>query len=70
MNSRSQASRALRVVEDFDHTWLTFERSKEFISSGKVKTKPIITRRLPISEVMKAFDLVQKKEAIKVILQP
>lgn len=63
-------SKALNIFGVWDYTWLTFEKSIDLISSGKVDVNAIISHKLPLEEVMKAFDLIERKEAVKVILIP
>jgi len=63
-------SKALNIFGVWDYTWLTFEKSIHLISSGKVDVNAIVTHKLPLEEVIKAFDLIERKEAIKVILIP
>jgi len=63
-------SKALNMFGIWDYTWLTFERSIALISSGKVDVNAIVSHKLPLEDVVKAFDLIQKGEAVKVILIP
>ena len=42
-------------------------RALHLFSSGKVKTEPMITHRLPLAEAVTGFELAVKKEAAKVI---
>jgi L-iditol 2-dehydrogenase len=46
------------------------KRALEYIASGKVPVKDLITARLPLDRVLEAFDLVAKGEAIKVTVEP
>ncbi len=45
-------------------------RALEYISTGQVPVADLITARVPLAEVMSAFDLVAKGEAIKVTVEP
>lgn len=63
-------TKAIHIHGCFDYTWLTFERAIHLIASGRVKMRPFVTHQLPLSEVSEAFDLLMKKEAIKVVLKP
>ena len=40
------------------------------IASGEVPVDDLITVRLPLDEVHRAFDVVAKGEAIKVTIEP
>jgi L-iditol 2-dehydrogenase len=46
------------------------KRALEYISTGKVPVKDLITARLPIERALEAFDIVAKGEAIKVTVEP
>jgi L-iditol 2-dehydrogenase len=46
------------------------KRALEYISTGKVPVKDLITARLPLERAMDAFDIVAKGEAIKVTVEP
>ena len=48
-----------------------FPRSIEFLQSGKVKTRSLITHELPLSQTKEAFEIQLKaQDAIKVLLKP
>ncbi len=46
------------------------KRALEYISSGQVPVKDLITVRLPLDRALEAFDVVAKGEAIKVTIEP
>ena len=46
------------------------KRALEYIASGKVPVKDLITARLPLDRALEAFDIVAKGEAIKVTIEP
>ncbi|HEV7189431.1 MAG TPA: zinc-binding dehydrogenase, partial [Blastococcus sp.] len=46
------------------------KRALEYIASGKVPVKDLITARLPLERALEAFDIVAKGEAIKVTIEP
>jgi L-iditol 2-dehydrogenase len=46
------------------------KRALEYIASGKVPVKDLITARLPLERALDAFDIVAKGEAIKVTVEP
>ena len=46
------------------------KRALEYISTGKVPVKDLITARLPLDRALEAFDIVAKGEAIKVTIEP
>jgi L-iditol 2-dehydrogenase len=46
------------------------KRALEYISTGQVPVKDLITRHIPLDDVLSAFDIVAKGEAIKVTVEP
>lgn len=46
------------------------KRALEYISSGQVPVKDLITRHVPLADVMSVFDIVARGEAIKVTVEP
>ncbi|GAB4080932.1 alcohol dehydrogenase catalytic domain-containing protein [Modestobacter muralis] len=46
------------------------KRALEYISSGQVPVKDLITEHLPLERALDAFSIVQKGEAIKVTVEP
>ncbi len=46
------------------------KRALQYISTGQVPVKDLITRHIPLSEVMTAFDIVANGQAIKVTVEP
>ena len=42
----------------------------EYVSTGQIPVKDLITRHIPLSEVLSAFDIVARGEAIKVTVEP
>jgi len=47
-----------------------WNRALTLLSSGKVRTVPMVTHRLPLTEARHGFGLLVKKEATKVIFSP
>lgn len=60
----------LRVEGSFCYTWDDFEASLDLIARGLVRTAPVITHTLPLSRMAEALDLIHRREAVKVILEP
>ncbi|GMA19795.1 zinc-binding dehydrogenase [Arsenicicoccus piscis] len=46
------------------------KRALEYISTGQVPVKDLITKHIPLEDVLQAFDIVAKGEAIKVTVEP
>lgn len=49
-----------------------YEPAIRLVSSGKIKLRPLITHTFPLDEIVRAFEVVIKKEGnpIKVIVRP
>lgn len=62
--------KSMRVTGSFDYTWSTFERSIELIASRKVDPNKVVSHKLPLEGVQRAFQLVVGKEAVKVLMTP
>lgn len=60
----------LRVTGSFCYTWDDFEASLDLIARGRVQTAPVITHTLPLARMAEALDLIHRREAVKVILEP
>lgn len=54
----------------FSHTWDVWEKCLVLMKKGQVDLKPLITHEMPITEWEKAFELVETREAMKVVLIP
>lgn len=48
----------------------TWEGALHMISSGRVRTEPIISHRLPLERAKTAFEILDRREGIKVLLKP
>ncbi len=54
----------------FSHTWQTWERVLALMAQGQLQTAPLISARLPISCWREAFEAIEGKTAVKVLLDP
>jgi len=63
-------SKAVTLQGVFSHTWRTWENCISLIGKGMVKVEPLITHRLPITEWKQAYELVESRRAVKVVLHP
>ncbi len=63
-------SKSVTLKGHFSHTWDVWEKCLTLMAKGQVDLKPLITHELPISQWEKAFELVETKEAMKVVLTP
>jgi L-iditol 2-dehydrogenase len=46
------------------------KRALQYISTGQVPVKDLITRHVPLDDVLEAFQIVKNGEAIKVTVEP
>ena len=46
------------------------KRALQYISTGQVPVKDLITRHIPLKDVLDAFQIVKSGEAIKVTVEP
>jgi L-iditol 2-dehydrogenase len=54
----------------FSHTWDVWEKCLTMMSKGQIDLERLITHELPIDKWEEAFELVENKEATKVVLMP
>lgn len=62
--------REIEVVGTYAITREAFRRSIAMLQSGRIKIEPLITERFPLSDIAKAFTLVEKKEGLKKLIYP
>ena len=60
----------LVVLGSFGSERIDWERGLNLIDQGKVKVKPLISHKLPLSAWREAFALCEEKKGIKVLLYP
>ncbi len=60
----------LTISGSICYTASTWERMMKIYAEGRVRLNDLISTKLPISEWRTAFDLCEKKEAIKVLMYP
>jgi len=63
------AFRQLRVTGSVGYTARTWEHTMKLLSAG-LRPSQIVTHRLPLSRWREGFDLFERKEALKVLLNP
>lgn len=62
--------KAARVICSFSSNWTSWERALSLMSSGKVNVDPIISASFPLDQWEQGFELLEKLEAIKILLNP
>ncbi len=63
-------AKAVRYQGSFSHTWRTWEAVLELTRSGKLQPEALVTHEFTIQDWLKAYHLVESREAVKVILRP
>jgi alcohol dehydrogenase/L-iditol 2-dehydrogenase len=54
----------------FSHTWDVWEKCLTLMSKGQVDLERLVTHEIPIDKWEEAFELVESKKAMKVVLTP
>jgi L-iditol 2-dehydrogenase len=54
----------------FSHTWDVWEKCLTLMGKGMIDLEKIVTHELGIDQWQKAFDLLETREAVKVVLKP
>jgi len=60
----------ITLTGSYTQWWPNFERAIKMLLSKEIVAEPLITHKLPLEDWEKGFRLVEKKEAVKVILYP
>ena len=63
-------AKSVRLQGHFSHTWDVWEKCINLMAHGQVDLKPLITHEFPIDQWAHAFELLEKREALKVVLTP
>ena len=63
------AFRQLEISGSVGYTRATWAQTMSILEQGKVKIEDTITHRLPLQDWKKGFDLMEQKQAIKILLQ-
>jgi L-iditol 2-dehydrogenase len=62
--------KAAHLIYSFSSNWTSWERTVSLLGSGKINVEPMISRKMPLDDWEAAFDLLQRQEAIKILLMP
>ncbi len=63
-------SKSVTLKGHFSHTWDVWEKCLTLMAKGQVDLAPLITHELPIDQWEKSFELIESREAMKVVLTP
>ena len=64
------AYKELQVAGSFNQQWTSWERALHYLREGAVKTRPLISKVLPLSRWREGFAKYENRQACKVILVP
>lgn len=70
INFEDIAYKELKVTGFFSQKWTAWEKALGLLEQGKVKTKPLVTDELPITNWQKGFEKKEKGEGVKTVLYP
>ncbi|MBI4503920.1 MAG: alcohol dehydrogenase catalytic domain-containing protein [Chloroflexi bacterium] len=62
------AEKTLVAIRGFNQS--CWDRALAYIGEGSLDLTPLVTHRLPLAEAERGFDLLERREALKVILRP
>jgi len=62
--------RVPQVIFHFSSCYMSWERTLSLMGKGKVKTRPLITKVLDLSEWKEGMRMTESREAVKVVLKP
>lgn len=62
--------KAIQLKGHFGYNWVSWRNVMNLVQAGKFNLKNMISHKMSILDFKEAFDLVRRKEAIKVILYP
>ena len=48
----------------------TWYKSRAFLSSGKIKLEKLVTHRFKLADIDKGFQVMKKREGMKIVLEP
>lgn len=58
----------LKVTGSLGSRWTSWEKAIQLLAQERVKTKPLASHQMPITEWKKAFEMFENKEGLKLIL--
>jgi L-iditol 2-dehydrogenase len=63
-------TKELRIMGVFSSNWRGWHQGLRLVKQNKIQLKPVISHVLPVSEWEKAFNLIESKQSLKVVLTP
>lgn len=62
--------KAVNVICSFSSNWTSWEKALSLMAGGKVNVDPLITTSFPLNDWHVAFEMLEKQDAIKILLKP
>lgn len=62
--------KAISLKGHFGYTWVSWRNVMNLVAAGKLDLKTMISHKMKLSQFREAFDMVRRKESIKIILYP
>jgi alcohol dehydrogenase/L-iditol 2-dehydrogenase len=63
-------SKSVTFKGHFSHTWDVWEKCLTLMGKGMIDLEKIVTHELGIDQWKKGFELLEAREAVKVVLKP
>jgi len=63
-------AKAVRYQGSFSHTWPTWEAVLEMVRAGRLDPEALVTHAFALPEWRTAYELVESRQAVKVVLRP
>jgi L-iditol 2-dehydrogenase len=60
----------IEFTGSFSHTWTAWEKTMRLLANQLIKPKNLISHELPLKDWEKGFQLIEKKEGLKILLKP
>ncbi|MBM3497835.1 MAG: zinc-binding dehydrogenase [Armatimonadetes bacterium] len=63
-------AKAVRYQGTFSHTWPMWEAVLEMVRAGRLDPEALVTHELQLREWLTSYELVEARQAVKVVLRP
>ena len=64
------AYKEIQVTGSLSQHWVSWQRALLLMAEGKVRLKPLISEIIPLTEWKRAFEKLEAREGVKIILDP
>lgn len=70
LNLDPMVQKAAAIRGSFSHTWRTWEAVLALMAGGRLDLATMISHECPLADWLEAFELIERREATKVVLHP